>query len=115
MATVTAADVPVPQPGGTEERTLISTARFAGGGNASTAASRSGWRARRDAPGTTRYLSPKVSTSSITGSGPSVAQIETSTPGCTATFKTRPGPPNHVSVQPPMSQTRTGAEALIAT
>src|SRR5436190_7091031 len=112
-ATATAADVPAPQPAGTAERTLTSTAASAGGGNASIAASSSGWRATRDAPGTTGYRSPNVSTCNTTGSGPAVAPTETATPGVTAIFKTRPGPPNHVSVHPPMSQIRTGTDASI--
>ena len=61
-ATATAADVPVPQPAGTPERTLTSTARPPGGGNASMAASSSGWRATRGAPGrwgTGRRRSPR--------------------------------------------------------
>src|ERR1017187_2973093 len=114
-ATATAADVPVPQPAGTLERTLSSTARPLGGGNASMAASSSGWRATRGALGTMEYRSPKVSTSNTTGSGPTVVRIETSTPGVTAIFKIRPGPPNHVSVHPPLSQIRTGADASITT
>ena len=92
---------------------MISTARSAGGGNASMAASNSGCRATRAAPGTIGYRSPKFSTSSTTGSGPAVARIETSTPGVTAMFTTRPGPPNHVSVHPPLSQIRTGTDASI--
>ena len=63
--------------------------------------------------GTMEYRSPKASTSSTTGSGPAVVRIETLTPGLTAMFKIRPGPPNHVSVHPPMSQIRTGADTLI--
>ncbi len=79
------------------------------------AASSSGWRATRGALGTMEYRSPKVSTSNTTGSGPTVVRIETSTPGVTAIFKIRPGPPNHVSVHPPLSQIRTGADASITT
>src|ERR1039458_10069688 len=101
-ATATAADVPVLQPAGTAERTVISTARPPGGGNASMAASSSEWRATRDAPGTTGYRSPKLSTTSTTGSGPAALRIETSTPGVTAIFKTRPGPPNHAPGPPPV-------------
>jgi hypothetical protein len=59
------------------------------------------------------YRSAKVSAFNTTGSGPVAARIETSTPGVTAIFKTRPGAPNHVSVHPPLSQTRTGAVAMI--
>ncbi len=77
------------------------------------AASSSGWRATRGALGTMEYRSPKVSTSRTTGSGPAVARIETSTPGVTAMCTSRPGPPNDVSVHPPMSQTRTGADTSI--
>src|SRR5215204_2160340 len=39
----------------------------------------------------------------------------TTTPGSTPRFTTWPGPPNHVSVQPPRSQIRTGAVASITT
>ncbi len=77
------------------------------------AASSSGWHATRGTLGTMAYRSPKVSASSSTGSGPPVVRIDTSTPGVTATFKIRPGPPNQVSVHPPMSQIRTGADASI--
>src|SRR5580700_10176840 len=91
-ATATAADVPAPQPAGTPERMVTSTARSSGGGNASTAASTSWWRATRAAPGTIGYRSSTVSTSSSTGPGPAVALIETVTPGVTAIFTTRPGP-----------------------
>ena len=45
---------------------------------------------------------------------PGRARIDTSAPGITPMFTTRPGPPNHVSVHPPMSQIRTGADASIA-
>src|SRR6478609_7436993 len=43
--------------------------------------------------------------------GRSTSTASTSTPGPTATWQTRPGDPNQVSVQPPTSATRTGADA----
>ena len=105
--------MPVLHPAGTAERTLTSTARPAGGGKESMAASSNGWRAIRGAPGTTGYRSPKLSATSSTWSGPAAGRIDTFTPGVTAMFKTRPGPPNQVSVHPPLSQILTGADASI--
>src|SRR5688572_25133418 len=44
--------------------------------------------------------------------GPGVASATTVTPGSTATLQTRPWPANHVSVQPPTSQARTGTSTI---
>ena len=60
---------------------------------------------RRDLPGSRQRL--------LSGSEPAAARIETSTPGVTAMFTIRPGPPNQVSVHPPKSQMRTGTDASI--
>ncbi len=65
-------------------------------------------------PGAMGYRSPKSSTSNITGSGPADSRTEMTAPGLTAMLRIRPGPPNQVSVHPPLSQIRIGADASIS-
>ena len=91
----------------------MSTARPSGGGRALNAPSSRACRARRSAPGCTSYRSAKSTTVRTTGPAFSVSRSVTSAPGPTAKL-TAAGPPNQVSVHPPMSQIRTGADARIA-
>ena len=105
----------MPQPGGTAERTLISTAQVRQAGEGVDGTLQQGMPGRPGSARDDRIPVPEGLNVQHHRIGTIGGADATSTPGVTAMFSTRPGPPNQVSVQPPMSQIRTGAEALITT
>ena len=107
-ATDTAADVPKPLAGGTNDRTSTLTPPV--GRPTETAMARNGSALARGSPSSTTVSSPPSETMIWARPGPqSNGSTVTSTPGPTATLVTMPRPANHVSVHPPTSAVRTGA------